>query len=107
MAGRVISNFGRQRQLDFGTAAKLTPDFQPSPNHFGALTDARQTPVSFATALPEETGIHTDSVVANAQSKDSMVITDVQFYMAGTGVAESICQGFFPYTVQVGSQGHL
>ena len=70
----------------------FAPEFQPRPDAFRALADARQSPVPLARALLEDLAVDALSIIANPQPEELAIIRDFGLDAAGVRVVEGVSQ---------------
>src|SRR4030095_2942436 len=87
-----VSNSGRDGQLRFRAGTRFTPEFQPRPDAFRALADARQSPVPWARALIEHLAVDAFSIITNPQTEELEVVRDFSFDAAGLRVQKGITE---------------
>ena len=96
-----VSNSGRYSQLHFCAGTRFTPEFQPRPDAFRALSDARQSPVPLARALLEDLGFDALSIIANPQPEELAVVSDFGLDTAGVRVVKGVSQDLARHPVDL------
>ena len=90
----VVGGAGRNAQFHFRSRIDFAPHRQLTSDKCGSFAHPAQAIVSLKTMAGENPLIHALSVVAHAQSKLVMVITDFNFYLLRLGVMEGVAQRF-------------
>src|SRR5215469_14747662 len=88
-----VCNRCGNRQLDFSTRIKFTPDCQLASRKFGALAHSGQAIVSFTTAAIQNLRVDAFSVVQDAHSKLFLVVADLDLNPPRAGVPEGVACG--------------
>src|SRR5271157_824710 len=87
-----VSDRSRYRQFHLRAGALRAPDCQLSADRFGALADARQSPVSLARALLEDLAVDALAIIANSQPEELAVVGDFGLDAAGVRVVKGVSQ---------------
>src|ERR1700687_2316765 len=89
-----VGGAGRNAQFHFGSCIDFAPHRQLTFDKCGSFSHPAQAIVSLKTMAGENPRIHALSVVAHAQSKLVMVITDFNFDLLRLGMMEGIAERF-------------
>src|SRR5271166_6078460 len=87
-----VGNSGRNGQLRLRARTRFTPEFQPRPDAFRALADARQSPVPLARACLQDLAVDALSIIANSQPQELAVVGDFGLDAAGVRVVKGVSQ---------------
>jgi hypothetical protein len=91
---RRINGAGRNAKFYFGSLIDFAPYRQLTLDESGSFAHPAQAIVALKTMAGENCRVHPFSVVAHAQAKLVMVITDFNFYLLRLGVMERVAQRF-------------
>src|SRR5271166_7103226 len=87
-----VGNSGRNGQLRFRARTSFAPEFQPRPDSFRALADARQSPVPLTRACLQDLAVDALSIIANPQPEELAVVGDFGLDAAGVRVVKGVSQ---------------
>src|SRR5215467_1143248 len=74
-----IGDAPRHCQLNFRTTGCFAPNLQTSLNRTGPLLHSGNSPMSVASAVRQDTGVHTDAIISHSQPQNARIVADVQF----------------------------
>ena len=89
-----IRHGSRNPQLHFCAGSRFGPEVQSRSDSLGPLPNSRQTPMSGAAAGFQNFGIDTLSIIPDAQSQFTLVVSDLYFDSGGGGMAYGIRHRF-------------
>jgi hypothetical protein len=87
-----VGNGGRYTQLNLGAGSGFAPEIHACADLFRTFPDSGQPPVSGAPAVVQNFRVDAFSVVANAQAKPGVFISNLGFDLVCIGVPESVSQ---------------
>src|ERR1700756_2378320 len=90
----LVSDGGRNEQLNFGAVSRLAPHFQTSPDSGGAFTDAAQPPVAESPTVFKHLRFDTLAIVANSQAKHGITVPNLGLDLTCVRVLISISHEF-------------
>src|SRR5215469_18162171 len=90
----VISHRRRDRQLSFSTGTDLCPKIKCRSNTLSTFTDAAQSEMPYDSAFLQRLRVHTFSIVAYAQAKHVLLVSDLGLDMMRVSVSISVSQEF-------------